>query len=100
MTRLERTLFTVGLYTVVILAVGGLVVGHYVYRGFSSARAFQLDAEAARRGFMAAGATTEYSQSALAKDPRFAAMARNGDFAAIAREFGAHQPPVQAASVP
>ncbi len=100
MTRLQRTLFTIGLCTVALFAVGALGVGLYVYQGTRSASAFRLDAEAAHRGFMAAGATTASSQAVLAKDPRFTDLARAGDFGAIEREFGARQPPVQSARAP
>jgi hypothetical protein len=100
MTRLQRSVFTIGLCTLALVAVGALGVGVYVYRGMTSAAAFQLDAEAAHRGFMAAGATTKSSQAALAKDPRFTELARAGDFGAIEREFGASQPRAQAAHAP
>ena len=98
MTRLQRILITIGLCAVALLGVG-LGVGRYVCPGMRSAHAFQLDAEAAHRGFTAAGATTKYSQAALAKDPRFTALARAGDFSEIEREFGARQPPAQPATV-
>jgi hypothetical protein len=97
MTRLQRSVFTIGLCVVVLVAVGALGVGLYAYQGIRSVSAFQLDSEAAHRGFMAAGATTKSSQAVLAKDPRFTELARAGDLGAIEREFGARQPPVQAA---